>query len=322
MPNSLESAAADCGVTDQHVLVTGGAGFVGSHLVDALVQANTVTVLDDLSGGKLGNVHPRVRFVEGDIRDTEVVSNLMEDADVVFHQAGLVSVEESISAPGNSHAVNVGGTLAVLEAARQYDVRVVAASSASVYGQPATVPIPETEMQEPLSPYGIDKMALDHYTRQFASLYGLPTVTLRYFNVYGPRQSAASYSGVISTFLQQAENDQPLTIHGNGSQTRDFVHVTDVVRANLLAATTDHTGEAFNVGTGSGTSINELAHTVCHVADTGGDITYVDGRPGDIDRSCAATEKATQLLGFESSVELADGLETLLPGEQEAPKQK
>jgi len=316
MSNSLASAASDYGVTDRHALVTGGAGFIGSHVVDALVQANTVTVLDDLSSGKLDNVHPHAELVEGDICDSETVSDLMDDVDLVFHHAGLVSVEESIATPTRSHDVNVGGTIEILQAARRADVRVVVASSGAVYGRPSRVPIPETEIQEPLSPYGIDKMAIDHYARQFASLYGLPTVALRYFNVYGPRQSAANYSGVISTFLQQAEQGKPLTIHGDGTQTRDFVHVNDVVRANLLAATTDQTGEAFNVGTGTETSIEQLARTVCEVADTDGAIAYVDGRQGDIDRSCADIAKAKQLLEFEPSVELDAGLDTLLPDQQ------
>jgi len=316
MSMSLTSAASDHGYTGNNVLVTGGAGFIGSHLVDALVQANSVTVLDNRSSGKLANIHPRAEFVEGDIRDRETVRSAMEDVDAVFHQAGMVSVEQSVAEPVESQSVNVDGTVTVLDCARQQDVRVVAASSAAVYGHPDTVPVPETAKLTPTSPYGIDKLALDHYTRRFAGVYDLPTVVLRYFNVYGPRQSASDYSGVITTFLQQARHGEPLTVHGDGSQTRDFVHVSDVVRANLLAATTEHTGEAFNVGTGTGTSVDELSHLVREFVASDAGVTRVDSRDGDIDRSRAGIEKAAGLLGFEAQVGLEEGLETLLPVEE------
>lgn len=313
MTTSLASAASDCGFTGNHALVTGGAGFIGSHLVDALVQANTVTVLDDRSSGSLSNVHPQVRFVEGDIRERETVAAILEDVDVVFHQAGQVSVEASIENPVESQSVNVGGTIELLDCARQADVRVVAASSAAVYGHPSSVPVRESARLRPTSPYGVDKLALDQYTRRFAELYGLPTVALRYFNVYGPRQSATSYSGVISTFLEQARRGDPLTVHGEGTQTRDFIHVSDVVRANIRAATTRYTGEAFNIGTGSKTSIDELADRIRQLVTADSDIVHVDGRRGDIEHSCAETEKAKTLLDFEPRVGLTEGLETLLP---------
>ncbi len=313
MSTSLVSTAQDSGFTDNNVLVTGGAGFVGSHLVDALVQANTVTALDDMSNGRFENVHPKASVVEGDIRARETVKEAMEDVDVVFHQAGLVSVEKSIDNPRKSHSINVEGTLTVLDCARQTDTRVVAASSAAVYGQPESTPISESAALRPDSIYGIDKAALDQYTREFESLYGLPTVVLRYFNVYGPRQSATSYSGVIGTFLEQATGGEPLTIQGDGTQTRDFVHVSDVVRANIQAATTSHTGTTFNVGTGTEISINELAETVCHVLGTELDISRKPSRDGDIQYSCAETEKARQMLGFDSSVSLEEGLESMIP---------
>ena len=194
------------------------------------------------------------------------------------------------------------------------DARVVAASSAAVYGQPESVPVPESARLAPTSPYGVDKLALDAYTRLFADLYGLPTVTLRYFNVYGPRQTA-SYSGVISTFFEQAAAGVPLTVQGDGSQTRDFVHVSDIVAANLLAAATEYTGEVFNVGTGTETRIDELARLIIERTGSNADVRYVERRPGDVRRSCAAIEKATTLLGYDPAVELSDGLESLVPAE-------
>lgn len=313
MSTSLVTTAREYGVTDRTVLVTGGAGFIGSHLVDALVQANNVVVLDDLSSGGLEHLHPKARLVEGDVRDRETVREAMNGVDLVFHQAGLVSVAESISNPVESQSVNVDGTVNVLDCARQTDTRVVAASSAAVYGEPEQVPIPESEPLEPDSIYGVDKVALDQYVRQFDSLYGLPTVSLRYFNVYGPRQSGTAYSGVIRAFLDQAAEGTPLTIFGTGRQTRDFVHVSDVVKANMLAATTPHTGEAFNVGTGQRTSIRELATSIGDVLETSIETENRAERDGDIEHSCADTLKARQLLGFEATVDLEEGLETVDP---------
>lgn len=315
MTGSLASAAADCGFTEHRVLVTGGAGFIGGHLVDALVQSNAVTVLDDGSSGTLTDVHPWARVVEGDVRDRDLLGDVMEDVDTVFHQAARVSVVDSIEEPVGSQAVNVGGTVKLLDSARRTDTRVVAASSAAVYGEPSTVPVPETEPLEPTSPYGIDKLAVDHYTRLFAELYDLPTAVLRYFNVYGPRQPGTGYSGVISTFLKQARSGTDLTVHGDGSQTRDFVHVNDVVRANLLAANDVREGTAFNVGTGRETSIAELARLVRDVCDSDGELVHVDGRQNEIRRSCADVTRGRRQLGFEPAVGLREGLQTILPPE-------
>jgi UDP-glucose 4-epimerase len=236
----------------------------------------------------------------------------MEDADIVFHQAGLVSVTESTERPVASQSANVGGTVQVLDSARRTDTSVVVASSAAVYGSPESVPVTEDAEHAPTSPYGIDKLAVDHYTRLFADLYDLPAVALRYFNVYGPGQPDSGYSGVVSTVLSQARAEETLTVHGDGTQTRDFVHVDDVVRANLLAAESDAAGRAFNVGTGTETSINELARAVVDVLDTDSDIAHVDGRPGDIDRSVADITAARSALGYEPTIPLADGLRTVV----------
>jgi UDP-glucose 4-epimerase len=298
-------------LTDREILVTGGAGFVGSHVAEALAHVARVTVLDDCSSGHPEYVPEAATLVEADLRDTAAVSDAVAGVDVVFHQAALVSVTASVEEPLRSHSVNVAGTLELLDAARRADARVVLASSAAVYGHPEAVPVAETATPEPTSPYGVDKLAVDHYARVFADRYGLPAVPLRYFNVYGPRSSGA-YSGVIDVFLEQARDGGPLTVHGDGSQTRDFVHVSDVVRANLLAATTEHTGTAFNVGTGEAVSVADLAETVAALVDTDPAVSYTDPRPGDIERSCADTTRARERLGFESTVDLREGLAGLV----------
>ncbi|MEF8826555.1 MAG: NAD-dependent epimerase/dehydratase family protein [Halapricum sp.] len=294
----------------KQVLVTGGAGFIGSHIADALVGDNDVTVLDDLSSGRRENVPEEATFIEGDVRDAAALADAGE-ADVIFHEAAVVSVAESVENPQDCHAVTTDGTIQVLEFARQHDARVVLASSAAIYGDPESVPITEDAPKKPSSPYGVDKLTADHYTRLYAALYGLPTVALRYFNVYGPGQTAGDYSGVISIFREQALAGDPLTVHGDGDQTRDFVHVEDVVRANLAAATTDATGEAYHIGTGTETSVLELAETVREVADSDSAIVHVAAREGDIDRSLADVSKAREQLEYEPSMDLTTGLATL-----------
>jgi UDP-glucose 4-epimerase len=298
-------------LTNRNVLISGGAGFIGSHLADALVEDNDVTVLDDLSHGQRAHVPDEATFVQGDVNDETVLDEAMRDTDVVFHQAAQVSVDRSVDAPQRSHATNVDATLSLLERARDHDIRVVLASSCAVYGQPESLPIPESAPLDPTSPYGLEKLTVDHYARLYNDLYDLETVALRYFNVYGPRQAGGDYSGVISIFLDQAADDEPLTVHGEGTQTRDFLHVSDVVRANLLAATTDAVGEAFNVGTGRETSVIELAETIRDVLDAGSNIVHTDPREGDIDRSCADTSKTAARLGFEATTGLEEGIGTL-----------
>ena len=296
---------------DQTVLVTGGAGFVGSHIADALVDDNEVRVLDDFSSGRRDNVPDGATVVEGDICDPDTVTEATQDVDVVFHEAGLVSVPKSVEVPEESHETNVSATLSILEAARREDARVVVASSVAIYGSPLDVPIHEEDPKAPTSPYGVDKLAIDHYTRLYSDLYDLETVALRYFNVYGPRQSAGEYSGVVSTFLEQARSGQPITVEGEGDQTRDFVHVSDVVRANLAAATTDNVGRAYNVGTGESITIRGLAELVRDVTDSTSDVTHVDPRAADIDRSEADVTRARRQLDYQPQVDLEDGLREL-----------
>ena len=296
-------------LTNASVLVTGGAGFVGSHLVDTLGATTDVTVLDDLSTGEAERVPPSARLVTGDVRDREFITEMVAETDVIFHQAGLVSVAQSTEVPYESHTVNATGTVNVLEAAREYDTRVVVASSAAVYGDPTYTPIDESHPLNPTSPYGLDKLTADHYCRLYHDLYGVETVALRYFNIFGPGQTAGDYAGVISVFIDQALSGEDITVHGDGEQTRDFVYVADVVQANRLAAETDSVGEAFNVGTGDSISVRELAEMVREITDANVDIIHTDPREGDIDHSVADISNARTHLEFDPTVSFRDGLE-------------
>ncbi|WP_336135446.1 NAD-dependent epimerase/dehydratase family protein [Natronomonas amylolytica] len=291
-----------------NVLVTGGAGFIGGHIARRLADDNDVTILDIRPDAP----SDAVSLIEGDIRDEATVEAAVAGADVVFHEAAMVSVDESVAKPTESHDVNATGTLNVLEAARTHDARVVLASSAAVYGDPNETPVPETHPLEPTSPYGLDKLVSDHYARLYHDLYGLETAALRYFNVYGPGQTGGDYAGVIEVFLEQARNDDPITVHGDGEQTRDFVHVDDVVQANLLAAETDAVGEAFNVGTGESVTIRRLAELLRDAVDSDSEIVHTDPREGDIQHSCADISNARDELGYEPAFELDEGLRTLI----------
>jgi len=300
------------GPTNCSILVTGGAGFVGSHLADALVDDNDVRVLDDCSRGSRDAVPGAAEFVEGDIRDVATVERACTGVDLVFHQAANISVEHSVEDPVGSHRVNVDGTLNVLEAARDADARVVFASSAAVYGEPSAVPVVESQPKAPSSPYGAEKLSADRYARLYADLYDLETVVLRYFNVYGPGGIATDYSGVIDVFLTRAHRDEDLPVHGDGTQTRDFVHVSDVVQANLRAATTDHVGEAYNVGTGESVTINRLAELIVEVTGSASAIVHTSPREGDIEESEADIGRARDRLGYQPQTTLRNGLETLV----------
>lgn len=299
--------------TLDHALVTGGAGFIGSHLVARLVDDCEVTVYDDLSAGDPMHVAESARIIRADLRDKEALTGAVAEADVVFHHAAQVSVQQSVSAPEASHEVNVDPILTILEAARDTDTRVVFASSAAIYGHPSSLPIDEDHPKEPASPYGLEKLTADHYCRLYHDLYGVETVALRYFNAYGPRQQGGDYSGVISIFRDQALADDDITVEGDGEQTRDFVHVDDIVQANLLAATTDAAlGEAFNVGTGESITIRDLAETIRDVTDSESDIVHVDSREGDIDHSEASIDRARDVLGYRPEYDIIEGIEAYL----------
>jgi len=294
------------------VLVTGGAGFIGSHIADMVVDHADVRILDDLSSGSRDHVPDQATLIEGDIRDEDTIERAMDGIDFLFHEAGLVSVPESLERPMDCHEINGTATVRLLEAGRRNDSRVVIASSAAIYGHPGHVPVPEDASKDPQSPYGIEKLSADHYVQTYAAQYDLDAVALRYFNVYGPRQSGGQYSGVISAFVDQARSGGPITVEGDGEQTRDFIHVDDVVDANLRAATIDSAETAFNVGTGTSVTINELAETVRDIVDADVPITHVDPRPGDIRHSKADISRARRELDFDPSIQLADGLPTTL----------
>lgn len=297
--------------TDQSILVTGGAGFIGSHLVETLAADNDVVVVDNLSGGRREWVDDRATLIEGDVRNEQTVARAVDGVDLIFHQAANVSVQRSVEAPVESHETNVDATLRLLEHARNEDARFVFASSAAIYGTPEAVPIDESDPKRPTSPYGAEKHAADQYCRLYHDLYDVETVALRYFNVYGPRQRGGQYSGVIDVFLDQADCGENITVHGDGAQTRDFVHVDDVVAANCLAAVNGTPGEAYNVGTGDSISIRALAELVRETTETTSDIVHVDAREGDIEQSSPSIKKIQAELGFEPRRSLEAELETL-----------
>ncbi|TQQ79347.1 NAD-dependent epimerase/dehydratase family protein [Halonotius terrestris] len=293
----------------QRVLVTGGSGFIGGALVDSLREEAAVRILDTNPGA---NPPDDVEVIEGDVRDPATVEAAVEGVDTVFHEAALISIDDSIADPLESHAVNTTGTLQVLEAARKHDARVVLASSAAVYGDPNSVPVAETARLNPTSPYGLNKLAVDHYARLYHELYGLETVALRYFNVYGPGQTGGDYAGVIDIFREQARSGEPITVHGDGEQTRDFVHIDDIVRANRLAAKTENVGTAYNVGTGESVTITELAERIKRSVGSDSSIVHTDAREGDIRHSRADVSRARAALDYEAEVGLDEGLDTLV----------
>jgi len=301
---------------DEKVLVTGGAGFIGSHLVEALANARErVVVFDNFTTGSRDNLAAsmRVDIIEGDVRDLDSLRRATEGVGVVFHLAAVSAVAPSVKDPLTSNAVNVTGTLDVLIAARDAGVRrVVFASSAAVYGSNPWVPKTETHLPEPLSPYAATKLAGEVYCRVFSRIYGLETVTLRLFNVYGPRQNPASEdSGVVTRFLARLATGQPPIIDGDGEQSRDLVYVGDVVGAFLRSREAPAAnGEVLNIGSGRSTTINELAETLAGIAAPDR-ILHPIHRPeraGDVHHSCADITKARQVLEYAPAVELADGL--------------
>jgi nucleoside-diphosphate-sugar epimerase len=294
----------------QTVVVTGGAGFIGSHLVDALIARGLhVRVVDNFTTGRREYLNPGAELLTADIRDASSLPPVFAGADCVFHTAALPRVMVSIERPVETHMTNVVGTLNVLVAARDSGVRrVVYSGSSSVYGDQPTLPLIESMAPNPLNPYALQKLAGEQYTRIFHRLFRLETLTLRYFNVYGPRMATeGAYLTVISVFLRQKRAGDPLTIHGDGSQTRDFTHVNDVVRANVLAMdAVVADGRAINIGRGRNLSVNRIAELI------GGPTVYLPPRPGDARHTLADLSQAREILGWEPELATEDAVRALV----------
>jgi UDP-glucose 4-epimerase len=295
------------------VVVTGGAGFIGSNLAEELLKKHEVTVIDNLSTGRIENLDQiidKINFIEGSITDLDLLKAAFSGSDTVFHQAAIPSVQRSVDNPIASNEANVEGTLKVLVAARDCNVRkVVYASSSSAYGDTPTLPKKEDMKPNPKSPYAISKLAVEYYCRVFSEVYGLRTACLRYFNVYGPRQNPESqYAAVIPRFITRALANEPLVIYGDGEQTRDFTFVKDVMKANILAMDSPAEG-VFNIACGKRMSLNELASKIMEITGIKLDPIHDEPRQGDVKDSLADISDARRELGYEPDFDLASGLE-------------
>jgi len=293
------------------IIVTGGAGFIGSHIVDALIEkGHDVHIVDDLSAGKKENVNEKAILHILDIRDREKLIPIFDGATYVFHEAAIPQVEYSIKHPVETNDINVNGLLNVLEACRVNKVkRVIFASSCAVYGDQDTLPIVESMLPSPISPYALHKYIGERYMKLYSKIYGLETVCLRYFNVYGPRQSVdGSYPLVIAKFLDLKNKGEKLMIVGTGENTRDYIHVWDVARANIFAMESENVGKAevINIGSGYQTSVRKIAELV------GGEVEHVAPRlePKSLQ---ANIKKAKDLLNWEPTITLEKGIEELVP---------
>jgi len=299
------------------VLVTGGAGFIGSHIAAALMaEGARVRVLDDLSTGHRENIDEiggDLDFINGSVADEQLLNKVLEDVEVVFHEAAIPSVPRSVEEPRKTHIASVDGTFSLLDAARRNKVRrVVYAASSSAYGDQPTLPKVEQMLPDPLSPYAVAKLVGEYYCQVFTRVYGLETVSLRYFNVFGPRQDPGSqYSGVVSRFISTLLSDERPVIYGDGEQSRDFTYIDNVVFANMRAAAAkDASGKVINVANGQRITLNEL---LTELKDLTGkqDVTaeYREPRVGDVRHSLADITLAQQFLGYESKVDLREGLQ-------------
>lgn len=294
-----------------HYLVTGGAGFIGTNLVKRLKKDGyKVRVLDNFSGGRFPDrIQPEVEYIEGDIRNMEDLENAIEGIDGIFHIAAQSNIPYSLKHPQETNENNIVGTLNVLMTAKKAGLKkVIYSSSSSVYGDQPVFPVREDLWPKPISPYGLQKLVGEEYCRIFSNIYCLPTISLRYFNVYGPYLDLdGAYAAVVGKFLLQRKHNKPLTVYGLGNYRRDFTHVVDVVEANILAmqASDINNGEVFNIGGGDPHSILELAELI------GGTIEYLPERRGDIKYSGADIKKAKKIIGWKPKIKLSDGIADL-----------
>ncbi len=296
-------------------LVTGGAGFIGSNIVTELLKrGEQVRVLDNFSSGHMSNLTealPNIELIEGDIRDFWTVSEAVEGCDYVLHQAALPSVPRSVKNPLTSNDVNINGTLNVLECARRFEIKkVVLASSSSIYGDSEVLPKEESMTPSPMSPYAITKLTGEYYLRVFWELYRLPTVSLRYFNIFGPRQDPNSdYSAVIPRFITALAEGKPPTVYGDGEQSRDFTHISHAVASNIAAATKPEiVGKAYNVACGGQYTLNCLLDKLRAIMNTNQEATYEEARQGDILHSYGSGDLLESEFGFAPPVSFEEGL--------------
>jgi len=299
------------GVKGKTVLITGGAGFIGSHIVYSLAAENTVKVLDDLSTGKRENVDgPGIELIKADVGDRAAVKRALKDVDYVFHLAAVASVERSIREPEFVHNVNLTSALGLFKTACDTGVKgIVFSSSAAVYGESSGT-CKEDDLPRPKSPYAVQKLACEGYLRAMGESHGLKSMSLRYFNVYGPRQDPnTEYAAVIPIFLKRAINGESVTVFGDGEQTRDFCYVKDIATANVIAMEkATPKSEVVNIGTGNSISINQLIRAIGELSDTQVSVSYAPARLGEIKHSKADVSKAQRVLGYKPSTELKAGL--------------
>ncbi|TFG01495.1 MAG: SDR family oxidoreductase [Promethearchaeota archaeon] len=305
---------------EKNILVTGAAGFIGSNLVDILIQLGAKVVgIDNLFNGRLENIETARKaqnftFHKGDIRDYNFLLDITSDIDIIFHEAAFTSVPQSVKMPYSCNDVNVNGVLNVLNSSLKNNVeKIIFASSSSVYGDTPTLPKKENMRRLPISPYGAAKLACEAYMQTYNKVYGLNTISLRYFNVYGPKQRDSPYSGVIAIWLGNIIRDENLIIFGDGKQSRDFTYIADVIQANILSAMSKISGEIFNIGAGSPITLNDLAKLMMKITNKDHlEIIYDDPRPGDIKHSYADISKAKKQLGFSPKYDQERGLRSYI----------
>jgi len=297
----------------KNILVTGGAGFIGSNLVDRLSLENRVIVLDNLSSGSAANLlksKDRITLTKGDILDRTLLRDIVAEVEYVFHLAANVGNVKSIENPTFDMEVNIQGTINLLEACLKSRIkRLVYSSSGAIFGEARYLPVDEDHPLHPESPYAVSKLAAEKYCFAFHKVHGLPITALRYFNAYGPRQGTSGYANVIAIFFQRIREGKPFTVFGDGEQTRDFVFVGDIATANMLAATHPAAvGEIFNIATGQGSSVNQLVKIINKLSWQENRVIYADPRAGEVKHSRANIEKARRILGYQPRVNLEEGL--------------